>query len=224
MRGRRKPNLLWKSCAEACGPPRVVRTLDADGKVLPAPMGVIENAHDAHDRKAAAGLLRRGLRVDRLVLNRVIELHGASVQRFDHQALVFVLLADAGVGPVIGPLPDELQQAQLDPVARLAVGARVGAWTLQAGVRAPRLHQADRLGTRCVGLEDLRQPSPENRHVVVVTLAFRGRVPVKEIGGQDVAELHRVGGDGGICQRLAPGCENGLKAAADPATDRGGES
>jgi hypothetical protein len=42
---------------------------------------------------------------------------------------------------------------------------------------------------------------------------------VEEIGGQDMGELHRVGGDGGVREGAASGGDNVLQAAADAATN-----
>lgn len=58
---------------------RVVGALLAFGEVLPAPMGVVEHAHDAHEREAATLFLGGGLRVFGLVFLGVVKGHGAAI-------------------------------------------------------------------------------------------------------------------------------------------------
>lgn len=47
---------------------------------------------------------------------------------------------------------------------------------------------------------------------------------MEEIGGQDMGELHRVRGDGGVREGAAFGGDNVLQAAADTATNLRRES
>lgn len=52
---------------------RLMGALRAFDDVFPAAVGVIEHAHDAHERKAAAGFLAGGLRIYQLVGAGVVE-------------------------------------------------------------------------------------------------------------------------------------------------------
>jgi hypothetical protein len=105
------------------------------------------------------------------------------------------------------------------PSSALAVGTGILGGDRQAGVIAPGLDEADRLGKRGVFLENLGKPRPENNDVAVLPDAFGNRQPVKEIGGQDMGELHRVGGNGRVGEIPASGGDNVLRATADAATN-----
>lgn len=79
---------------ELVGDGRIAGRVGALDEAFPAAVGVIEHAHDAHDGKAAAGLLGAGLRIFELVGFGVVELQSAAVGGFDGMSLIGVLLAD----------------------------------------------------------------------------------------------------------------------------------
>lgn len=175
---------------------RVVRALQAFDEVFPAAVGVVEHAHDAHDGKSAAGFLAGGLGVFQLVCRSVVEYEGAAVDGLDDVPLIGVLGPDAGIERGVHAGVGGSQEIHAQPVAALAEGAGVVAGNGQPRVVTPCLDQAHGFGERGVGFEDLGEPRPEHDHVAVMPDSLGYGEPVEEVGGQDVGELHRVGGDG----------------------------
>jgi len=74
---------------------QIVSSVRGRGEGLPASMREIDDAHQAHDREAAAGLLRGGLGVLLLVLQGVHEFDRSAVYGLEHMPMPAILRADA---------------------------------------------------------------------------------------------------------------------------------
>jgi len=163
-----------------------VGALLAVGEVFPSAVGMVEHSHDAHDGKAATGLLTCRLGIFHLVLLGVVERHGAAVDGFDDVAVVGVLRPDPsthiGVDPLadrgeeLGPQASACFTVSTDPVLLACLDQIVLVDRLREVVAQVGVTRFESRGTTLDGELDLQlQPAPLAKDKIKIIPAFENR-------------------------------------------------
>jgi len=119
---------------------------------------------------------------------------------------------------------DALEEGHRETLASHAVAPGVARRNRELRFRAPRLHQAYRLGARGVFINDLTNPRPESGDVPVVALSFAGGKFIQKLSGKKRLKLQGI-----LTQRGRDECrpvfeENILPLTLDAAIEFGGKA
>ncbi len=178
-----------------------------------ATVAEVDHADKPHEGEAAAFFLGGVLGVFKLVLRRVHEGEGGSVDGFEDVPVVEIALldplAEGGLNTFINPFEEAFGKSD----AGLAVATGVAVRDRELEGSAPVLDEAHRLAAARIALKDLSQPCPEDGGVRIVANPAFGLVLFQKINGKDRLEENGIAAEFVFDQGVTQGANCGLRTA-----------